>query len=89
MVFFAQEGFSLSKELGTSADEYVSSFLKTRISRKEVDKGTIEQLKVQMMWLEAPGKMSKVVNQKHPRKRLSLRQKKSLKLYQIPKEHQK
>ena len=84
-----QNDFTMSKELGASADDYVSSFLKTRISRKEVEKGVVDQLKVQMMWLEAPGKMPRVVHQKHPRKRLSSRQKKSLKLYQIPKEHQK
>ena len=50
----------------------------------------MDQLKLQMMWLDAPGKTPKVVNHaKQPRKRLSSRQKKAMKLYQIPKEHQR
>ena len=81
----------IAQRLGATADEYVSSFLTTRISRKEVDRGVVDQLKVQMMWLEAPSKVPKVTtnHEKRPRKRLSSRQKKGLKLYQIPKDHQK
>ena len=56
----------------------------------------VEQLKVQMMWLEAPGKTKKTktnthttMQQQHHRKRLSSREKKKLKLYEIPREQQK
>lgn len=69
----------------------MAGFLKTSIARKEVEKTAImEQLKVQMIWLEAPGRVTKVTSHtKQPRKRLSSRQKKKLKLYDIPKDQHK
>lgn len=77
-----------SKRLGTSPVDYISSFLKTHISHKEAER--VNQLKVQMVWLEAPPQKGKITNlDKRPRKRLTSRWKKELKLYQIPREHQK
>ena len=50
-------------------------------------------MKVQMIWLEPPGKggtrASVASGSGHPRKRLSSRQKKELGLYDIPKEKQR
>ena len=72
----------------TSAEEYVSSFLSSRLEGKE--KRAVEQMKVQMIWLEPPGRGPTATNTSGQlRKRLSSRQKKELGLYEIPKEKQR
>ena len=81
--------FSLYQRLGTaSSEEYVSSFLRSRLAQKR--KGVVDQMKVQMMWLEGPGKGGRDVSRMNqPRKRLSSRKKRELGLYQIPKDKQR
>lgn len=78
------------QKLQESPDRFVASFLQRRLSKRDLSRGAVEKLGVQMMWLDAPGKPQKAVDlSKQPRKKLSSRQKKAMKLYQIPKEQQK
>ena len=78
--------FILFKELKEDANQFVSGFLQTRLSQRELGKGTMDQLKVNTMWLTGAGKKR---SSKPSRRKLSARQKKALKLYEIPKECQK
>ena len=79
--------FGVYKELKEDANQFVSSFIQTRLSQGELAKGTMDQLKVNTMWLAGSGKAKRPA--KPLRRKLSSRQKKALRLYEIPKECQK
>lgn len=67
----------------------MASFLQTHLPEKGKE-GVIDQMKVQMVWLDHPGKKVKPLpGPGPPRKKLSSREKKRLGLYAIPKEKQR
>ncbi len=81
--------FSFQKELTEDPEGFVKSFLEARVRKKDLDGGLMKQLQLQTLLLNPPCKPPKIVDPHQPPKRLTARQKRAMKLYDIPKDQQK
>ncbi len=59
------------------------------MKRKELEGGLMTQLRVQTLLLDPPYKPPKIVDTHRPPRRLTAKQKRTMKLYEIPKDQQK
>ncbi len=77
-----------TQSLNTKPDKFIEAFLSNRVEPLKLKTGLIPQLKMQTMLLDKAYKSPKIVNSHRPIKRLSTREKRRLKIYDVPKKKQ-
>ncbi len=73
-----------TQSLDTKPDKFIEAFLSNRVEPLKLKSGLISQLKMQTMLLDKAYKSPKIVDSHRPIKRLSAREKRRLKIYDIP-----
>lgn len=71
-----------------SPEQFIEAFLSSRVDSRKMKSGLLGQLRLQTMLLNPPYKTPKVTTPYRPPKKLSSRQKREMKIYEIPKEKQ-
>ena len=78
--------------VGTTSSHFISSFIESCVEKKKIDEGVERQLQTQVILLDPPQRPHKEKSSQliPPRcRRLNAKQKRQLKLFEIPKEEQK
>ena len=74
--------------LPDSPEKFIEAFLSSRVEGRKMKGGLLGQLRIQTMLLNHPYKAPKVTTPYRSIKKLSARQKREMKIYDIPKDQQ-